>query len=140
MNSKLCLGLQKVFQVKQYDTLIEFQDHIAVRGESFDLTGCTVRGVLTDKKGNVLASHAGTVEQEGDDQDPELPNVSWLPLNGSLDVVGVHKFEWEVVNSAGRRARFPRGGYRSIEVVAALDDPENHSSSSSSSSGSSASE
>lgn len=122
LNRKDRLAKTIVHSVKQGDTARKFQDHLTKDGVSIDLTDGSVKFVMRTLDGVVLIDADATVLQIGTDQDTDLPNVEYQPVEGDLDTIGTHNAEWHCHFADETKLTLPQKSYNRIEIFSVLSE------------------
>lgn len=101
--------------VKRGDVGVVFEDTLTSGGVPVDLTGATVRFILsrngasTVRVATVVNAAAGT--------------VSYAAVAGDLATAGEHRQEWEVTWPAGQTLTYPSDGWNRVLVLDDLNTP-----------------
>lgn len=104
------------FFIKQHDRLPEISSTLQdANATAVDVTGCTVRFILTNKAtGTLEFDKAATIVTAASG----IVKYSWA--DGDTDNAGTYKAEWEVTFGDGRAETFPNSTYLIVKITADL--------------------
>lgn len=105
-------------EYKQGDTYPDISDTIEDDSGPYDLTGASVRFIMSYTDGTAKVNSAATIAA---DQVTNRGRVSYTPGVNDMDTVGIFNWEWQVTLGNGRVQTIPNGAGRYYQLMVTAD-------------------